>query len=111
MFNRFCLTISIPGALTADHVAKFIAPSDCTLVHVSAACTTQNATLTIGHSDNDDSCLDAAAVTADAPAEFELADFVDAAYPRISDGDVILVTVGHGSNCVNFTAVLTFLEG
>jgi hypothetical protein len=111
VLNKFVQTICIPGALSADYVARFIAPSDCTLVHVSAYCTTQNASLKIGTPTDDDAFLETATVTSSTDTEIALDDFVDGAYPRIEAGDAVIVTVGHGSNCVDFTCVLTFLEG
>jgi len=111
MFNKFCITIGIPGALAADYAGKFIAPSNCTLVHVAAACITQDATLKIGTSSDDDAYLESQTIADGSPAEFERDDFVDDQFPSVADGTTVVVTVGHGSNCVNFTAVLTFVEG
>jgi len=111
VLNRFVQTICIPGALSADYVARFTAPTNCTLVHVSAYCTTQDATLRIGTADDDDAYLAATTITNADDTELDLDDFVDDVYPRIEEGDVVLVTVGHGSNCVDFTCVLTFNEG
>lgn len=112
MQRKFTIAFVIPGALTADKILYLTAPSDCTLVHASACCQTQDGTLTIGSSTDDDEFLDTAAVAAGTtPVEFELADFVDDQYPRIEDGDIILIGIGHGSNCVDFTLVMTFVEG
>ena len=117
MLNKFTQTICIPGALTADFIARFTVPSDCSLVHVSAYCTTQDATLKIGTSDDDDAYLTSTTVTKATDTEIDLDDFVDdastgdAAFPHPTDGTVVLVTVGHGSNCVDLTVVLTFTEG
>lgn len=114
MFGKFCVTLTIPGTLTADKILYFKAPGDCTLQHVSAYCVTQDATLKIGTkspTDNDDAFLEVQTVTKATATEYERTDFVDDQYPRISDGDLICVTVGHGSECVDFTTVLTFAEG
>lgn len=114
MQRKFCLTFTIPGALTGDKILYFKAPSDCTLLHVSAYCVTQDAALEIGTkspTDDDDAFLESQTITAATATEFERADFVDDQFPRISDGDLVCLTIGHGSNCVDFTAVLTFAEG
>jgi len=114
MQRKFCNTFVIPGALTADKILYFKAPSNCTLVHVSAYCVTQDATLKIGTkspTDDDDAFLESQAVVAATATEFERTDFVGDQFPRISDGDLVCLTIGHGSECVDFTAVLTFVEG
>lgn len=112
MQRKFVIPFVIPGALTADKTLYFTSPSDCTLIHASACCQTQAAELTIGSSDDDDEFLDTAAVAAGTtPVEFERTDFVDDQYPRIKKGDVVVITIGHGSNCVDLTLVMTFVEG
>lgn len=112
MQRKFTMAFVIPGALTADKTLYLTAPSNCTLVHVSACCQTQAAELTIGSSADDDEFLDTAAVAAGTtPVEFEQTDFVDDQFPRIEDGDVVVITIGHGSNCVDLTLVMTFVEG
>ena len=115
MIRKFQMTIQLPGTLTADHVVYYTAVSDCTLLHISGYCKTQDATLKIGTkspTDNDDAFLESTTITAGTtPTELDRDDFVDDQFPRISDGDVVIITVGHGSECVDFFAVLTFAEG
>ena len=112
MQRKFVQTVQVPGTLTADHLAYFTPPSNCQLVHVSAYCKTQDATLKIGTVADDDAYLESSSVAAGTtPTELARTDFVDDQYPNIVDGTTVLVTVGHGSNCVDAYIVLTFLEG
>jgi len=115
MITEFPLPIALPGTLTADYVAYFIAPRDMTLLKVSAYCKTQDATLTIGTkapTDDDDAFLDTTTITAGTTlTELDRDDFVDDQYPRISGGDTVIITVGHGLECVDFFALVVFAWG
>jgi len=114
MQRKHMLGFIIPGALGASKIVYFAAPSNSTLIHVSCYCVTQDATIKIGTkspTDNDDAYLVSATVTASTQTEYERTDFVGDQYPRISDGDLVCFTVGHGSGCVDFTIVFTFAEG
>lgn len=116
--DKFYLPILIPGALTADKHVYFKAPHDMQLIHVYARCTTQAATLLIGSTTDADAYLydnatadTGAAIAVDTDYEFDRDDFVGDQFPHIADGTVIDVLVGHGSNCVDFLAVLVFTDG
>lgn len=111
MLNRFQMTICIPGAISADFASRFVVPSDCSLVHISHYCITQDATLIIGTTDDTDAYLESQTATAGTANEIERTDFVDDQFPHFEDGDTVVVTIGHGSNCVDNTVVLTFTEG
>jgi len=115
MLAEFLLPIALPGTLTSDHVVYFIAPRDMTLLKVSASCKTQDAALTIGTkspTDDDDAFLDTTTITAGTTlTELTRTDFVGDQYPRISDDDTVIITVGHGANCVDFFALLNFAWG
>jgi hypothetical protein len=110
-------TYHIPGTLTANIVPKFTVPCDLTLVHVSAvASNDSDATLILGTSTDDDAYLAAATIgDSGAPREFDRNDFVDAQYPHILDGTVVVVTLDYdsssGTAAANVTIVLTFVEG
>jgi hypothetical protein len=102
----------------------FTAPSDCTLIHVSAcASNDSDATIIVGDSSDDNEYLTASVVgDSGTPAEYDYDDFVDTSgnthsryYPRISDGTVVVVTVDYdgasGTAADDLTVVLTFAEG
>lgn len=112
------ITIFVPGALSADKHVYFKAPRDLQLIHVYARCTTQAATLLIGTTSDADAYLydnatadTGAAIAVDTDYEFDRDDFVGDQFPHIADGTVIDVLIGHGSNCVDFFAVLLFTDG
>lgn len=116
--NRiFQHTYHIPGTLTADIAVKFTAPTNCTLLHVSAvASNDSDATLRLGTSSDDDQyLLETAIGDSGVPAEFERSDFVDAQFARIEDGDVVAVTLDFdgatGTAAQDVSLVLTFAEG
>jgi len=124
MIRKFVQAFHIPGTLTAGLDIRFIAPSNCTLRHVSAvASNDSDATLALGTSADENGFLEAAVIgDSQVPAEFELADFDGALlteagkdYPRISDGDVVVLTLDHdgaaGTAAADVTIVLTFAEG
>ncbi len=110
MDRMFTVTLTVPGTLTADKTLYWSAPCDCQLVHISAQCITQNATLTL--TDDGSAITDTITVTAGTtPAVADRDDFVGDQYPHIARGSVLGAAIGHGSNCVDFVAVLTFTEG
>ena len=124
MQRKFVQTFHVPGALSANMDVRFTIPSPCELRHVSAvASNDSDATLALGTSADTDGFL-AACVIGDSgtPVEKELADFDGALlteagkdYPRLSDGDVFVVTVDYdgasGTAGEDVTIVLTFAEG
>jgi hypothetical protein len=117
MIRTFQQTYHVPGTLSADLDIRYKAPMNCTLLHVSAvASNDSDATLTIGTSDDDDEFLDTTVIgDSQVPTEFELADFVGDQYPRIADGDVVVITVDYdgdsGTAADDLTLLLTFAEG
>jgi len=124
MLNKFQVAFHVPGTLSANLNIRWTAPSNCVLRHVSAvASNDSDATMTIGTSADTDGFL-ASTVIGDSatPTEFALADFDGALltnagkeFPRISDGDVIVVTLDYdgdgGTASADVTIVLTFAEG
>jgi hypothetical protein len=124
MNRTFQQTYHVPGTLSANLDIRFTAHTNMSLVHVSAvASKDSDATIALGTSADTDGFL-AACVIGDSavPVEKELADFDGALltdsgkeYPRISDGDVVVVTLDYdgaaGTAADDFTLVLTFTEG
>ena len=124
MHRKFVMAFHVPGSLAANVDLRFTVPSDCTLVHVSAvASNDSDATLALGTSADTDGFL-AACVIGDSgtPVEKEVADFDGALlsdagseHPRLSDGDVFVITVDYdgasGTAADDLTVVLTFQEG
>jgi anti-sigma-K factor RskA len=117
MQRKFTQAFHIPGTLGADIAIVFTAPSDCQLVHCSAvASNNSDATLKLGTTSDDDAYLAAGVIgDSNAPVEKERADFIGAQFPRISDGDIVKVSLDHdggsGTAAADATIVLTFVEG
>jgi hypothetical protein len=117
MERIFQQSYHIPGTLSANITIKFTSPVSCTLLHVSAvASNASDATLKIGTSSDDDEFLVAATIgVSGTPKEFDRDDFVGTQYPRIEDGDVVIVTLDYdgssGTAAQNVTLLLTFAEG
>jgi len=105
------ISISLPGAITADKTVYYEAPTDLQLVHVTASCNTQDATVAIY--DDGTQVNDTLTVTAGTtPLEQEeIGDFVGDQWPHIAKGSIIKVVIGHGSNAVDTVAVITFTIG
>ena len=126
MQRKFQQAFHIPGTLGADLNIRSTVPSNCTLVHVSAvASNDSDALITIGTSADTDGFL-ASCVIGDSatPVEKEVGDFdgalltlgaSDDEVPRLSDGDILVITLDHdgdgGTASADVTSVLTFLEG
>lgn len=117
-------TYHLTGTLAANVDIRFTAHSDMQLKHLSAvASNDSDATLAIGTSADADGFLEACVIgDSGTPVEKELADFdgallTDAGeeYPRIADGDVVVVTLDYdgstGTAADDVTLVLTLLEG
>lgn len=115
MVTEFVFPVALPGILTTDHIMYFIASRDMTLLKVSGYCATQDATIKIGTqapAADDEAFLVSTTITNGTTlTELDRDDFVGDQYPRISDGDTVIITVGHGSNCVDFFALLNFAWG
>lgn len=122
--QRFTIAFHVPGTLSANLNIRWTAPTDSTLLHVSAvASNDSDALLTIGDSSDADEYL-VSAVIGDSAVPVETAGdtFVDTAgdtharyYPRIADGTVVVIALdydGDGGTAANdFTIVLTLAEG
>jgi len=125
MLNKFQVAFHVPGELAANLSIKWTAPSNCTLVHVSAVQSDGDAAgLNIGSSADRDWYIAKYSIgVSGTPVQKEaLTDFdgalADSQYPRISDGDIIVAELdydynaGAGSGAASdVTLVLTFLEG
>ena len=111
------MTFHVPGTLTANITPVFTAPADCTLLEVSAvASNASSGQIKIGTTSDDDAYLALADIgDSNVPAVFTRTNFVGTQYPRISDGDVVLVTVDYdgaaGTAAQNLSVMLTLAEG
>ena len=105
------ISISLPGAITANKTFYYLAPCDLQLVHVGAQCITQNAVVKI--SDDGTQVNDSFTVTAGTTPLEQAAkgDFVGDQFPHVADGSVIKVVVENGSNAVDTVVALTFTIG
>lgn len=117
MNRTFQQSYHIPGALAADLAIRFTAPTDATLLHVSAVgSNAHDATLAIGTPTAAAAHMAARAIgVSGTPAQFTRAHFVGTQFPRISRGDIIALALDHdgaaGTAAQNVTLVLTFAEG
>jgi hypothetical protein len=124
MQRKFQKAFHVTGTLSANVNIRWTAPSDCTLVHVSAvASNDSDATIIIGDSSDTDEYLQSATIgDSNTPVEFDGDDFRDTDgnqqtryYPRIADGTIVVITVDYdgatGTAAQDLTVVLTFVEG
>ena len=111
MLNRFQYTICIPGAMAGAFASRFVVPSDCSLVHISAYCITQDSAIIIGSTSDTNLYLESQTITAGTALEIERTDFVDDVFPHFENGDTVVITLDNGSGAVDMTCVLTFTEG
>jgi hypothetical protein len=122
--NIFTISYAVSGTLAANFVAKWTAPFDCTLLHVSAvASNNSDATIIVGDSSDTDEYLTSATIgDSGTPVEFDGGDFVDTDgnswtryYPRIADGTIVVLTVDYdgsgGTAAQDLCVVLTFAKG
>jgi hypothetical protein len=122
--QRFTVTIHVPGALSADLNMRWTAPTNCTLLHVSAVASNDSAALlTIGDSADPDEYLTSCVIgDSNVPAEYDGDDFVDTSgnthhlyYPRIVDGTVVCIALDYDGDqstaAEDVTIVLTLAEG
>lgn len=118
MLRKFSHMIVVPGTLTANVVARYVAPSDCRIVHVSSvAANASDGRFKIGD-DSDDDCHLLYSNLGDSGVPAELSqptDFRNDTYPRISKGDVVLITIDYdgisGTAAQDVTLVITYQEG
>lgn len=124
MIRKFTHCFHVPGALSGDPSIRFTAPSNCSLVHVSAVGSNENdAQLKIGTSADDDGFLELADIgEQNVPITFGRAAFdgdllsePGNEFPRITAGDIVVVTLIYGdvagTAADDVTLILTFVEG
>jgi hypothetical protein len=111
MNRTLVYTFTFPGTYTADVDPYFTLPFDVQLVHVSAQCITQDATLII--KDDGTAVNDTLTVTAGTTpvTQDEKGDFVDDQFPHMAKDSVVHLDIAHGSNFVDLVIVLTMTEG
>lgn len=111
----FSLPIFLGPTLAANHTVVFTLPWDVQLVRVSHSnSTTNQGTLDIGTTSDDDCYLDGVTIgELDVPTlENTPADFVNSAYPHIPAGTVVKVTItDHVSHMANVAVILWFSPG
>jgi hypothetical protein len=102
MFNCFSVSVYIDGIITADHVAYFDVPCNCSLIGVSAAANTADTggTIDIGTKADPDGYLDGKDLGDQDGAYYDLDDFNGALvsnqgddYPHIDKGTTLSVKV------------------
>lgn len=122
MIREFNVCFHVAGAMSAALNIRWNVPDDCTLLHVSAV-TSNDASTTITIGDETTAALHLASwdVGAGANTVHEkgdasaFSDFATGQYPRISDGDTVVIAVDHdgdsGTSGADLTLVLRFAEG
>jgi hypothetical protein len=125
MQRKFQTAFHVPGQLSANLSIKWTAPSNCTLVHVSAVQSDADAAgIEIGDSTDGDGYIEkfSCGVSGTPVEKEDLSDFdgalANGQFPDIDDGDIIAIAVdfdynaGAGSGAASdVTIVLTFVEG
>lgn len=120
MMREFDVAFHIPGTLVAMNI-RWNVPDDCTLLHVSGHTTNDsNTTITIGDEDTAELHLVESDVGMGGNTVYEFghqafSDFVGGQWPRILDGDTIVIIVNpdgdSGTTGNDLTLVLRFAEG
>ena len=124
MIREFNVGLHIPGTLGAGpYNIRWNAPDDCTLLHVSGV-TSNDAATTITIGDETTAALHLAAWDIGAGAwtvhergdASAFGDFATGQWPRILDGDTIVIAVDpngpeQGTSGADLTLVLRFAEG
>jgi hypothetical protein len=115
---RVVVPVHFHGTMAANGTFRWETPAALTLTHVSAASSVDtNATVAVGNTGtNKEAAYMAAKDVGDqTAAEYVRDDFVNAEYPHIPKGTVLLVTVdfdgSSGTAAQNCSVVLTFEEG
>ena len=122
MIREFEVLFHIPGTTSADLNIRWNVPDNCQLLHVSAVTSTDDAALmTIGDETTANLHLASWAFGLGANTVYERGDasafgnFATGQFPRIADGDTIVIAVDHdgdgGTSGANMTIVLRFAEG
>lgn len=117
--RQFQQVIALGPTLAADHTFNFIAPFNCTLIHISLCNSTANAgTFDCGIAADPDGWMDGKAFgVSGTPLEYdEISDFdgavSDSQFPSLTKGSNYEVVVkDHASHMANAYVVLTFVEG
>ncbi len=122
MIREFDVAFHVPGAMAADLNIRWNAPDDCQLLHMSGV-TSNDAATTIQIGDEATAALHLAAYDIGAGANTvhergdasAFTDWATGQYPRIQDGDTVVVAVDHdgdgGTSGADLTLVLRFAEG
>ncbi|HUV95815.1 MAG TPA: hypothetical protein VMX14_13450 [Anaerolineae bacterium] len=120
MDRIFTIALHVTGTMTADLDARWTAPCDCQLIHVSAVNTAAYAAgLSIGTSVSGTAYLAKCDTgVSSVPVEKTRTDFVGDQYPHVPDGTIVVVGVDYNYNgggaaqsSADLTVVLTFTEG
>lgn len=117
MAKPIVLTFHVTGTLSANITPMFVAPFDMQLIEAqSNASNASTANWKIGKSDSDAAYLALCDVgDSGVPAEKGRTNFVDAQFPHIAKGTIVLITFdynGAGATAAqNATMVLTFTKG
>ena len=122
MIREFDVAFHVTGTMAADLDIRWNVPDDCQLLHLSAVTSTDDAsTMTIGDETTANLHLAAYAIGLGANTVYErgdasaFANWATGQYPRIQDGDTIVIAVDHdgdgGTSGANLTLVLRFAEG
>ena len=94
MQRVFSTPFAVMGTLAANWAIEFVCPFDMQLVHVSVSTSnTNNGTIKIGSSSDDDAYLTVQDLPDDDQDEYERTVFVGEQLPLISTGSVVVVTV------------------
>jgi hypothetical protein len=111
MNRTLIYTFTFPGTNSSDQDPYFTIPFDVQLVHVSAQCITQDATLII--QDDGVAVNDTLTVTAGTTpvTQSAIGDFVGDQFPHMLKDSVVHLDIAHGSNFVDLVIVLTMTEG
>jgi hypothetical protein len=111
MNRTLVYTFMFPGTFTADTDPYFTLPFDVQLIHVSAQCLDEDATLII--QDDTVAVNDTLTVTNGTTpvTQDEKGDFVGDQFPHMLKGSVIHLDIAHGSEFADLVVVLTMTEG
>lgn len=123
MIRKYAVEFHVPGTLTQDLDIRFNVPDNCQLLHISGV-TSNDAATTIDVGDETNAALHVNDMDIGSGANevHELAnvqmysEFELGQWPRIADGDTVVITVdwdgdSSGDAGQNTTLVLTFAEG
>ena len=116
MQRIFTLPFAVMGTLAADWAVEWKVPFNVQLIQVAVSTSnTNNGTIKIGNSSDDDAYLTVQDLPDDDQDEYDRDDFVGTQFPHIDDGTVFTITVDFdgaaGTAAADLTVVCTFTEG